>query len=90
LARKECMKEFRTDLPRSCGTPCARATALNVHAVRVEREAARVDLSVVDRHEDEVHVGLRPDRIVRQAAAENRGEDGMILSDCATRRRPPR
>ena len=37
------------------------------------------DLLVVDRHEHQVDVGLRPDGVVRQAAAENRREDRAVL-----------
>ena len=53
---------------------------MHVHAVGVERDdpPART-LPVVDRDQHEVDVGLRPDRVVRQAAAEDRGEDGAIV-----------
>ncbi len=34
---------------------------------------------VVDGHEHQIDVGLLPHRVVRQAAAENRGEDRAVL-----------
>ena len=41
--------------------------------------SAALDLLVVDRHEHQVDVGLRPDRVVRQAAAEDGREDRAVL-----------
>ena len=52
---------------------------MHVDAVRVERDVGRLGLPVVDRHQHQVDVGLRPDRVVRQAAAENRGQDRAVL-----------
>ncbi len=38
-----------------------------------------LDLPVVDGHEHEIDVGLRPDRVVRQAAAQEDGEHAAVL-----------
>ena len=46
-----------------------------------ERDVSGIDLPVVDRHQHQIDVGLRPDGVVRQAAAENDGEDRAILLD---------
>ena len=54
---------------------------MHVHAVGVQGDVAGIDLPVVDRHQHEVDVRLRPDRVVRQAAAENDGEDRPIPLD---------
>ena len=58
---------------------------VDVHPVRVERQAGRLHLLVVDRHQHQVDVGLRPDRIVRQAAAEDGRQDRPVLFHLATR-----
>jgi hypothetical protein len=52
---------------------------VHVRAVRVQRDVRRIDLPVVDRHEHEVDVGLRPHRVVRQAAAQDGGEDRTVF-----------
>ena len=52
---------------------------VHVDALGVERHRSGRHFAVVDRHEDEVDVGLRPDGIVGQAAAEERGQDAAIL-----------
>ena len=52
---------------------------VDVDAVGVQRDRARRDPAVVDRHEHQVDVGLCPDGIVRQAAAEDRSKDAVIV-----------
>src|SRR5262245_23657584 len=52
---------------------------MNVHPVRVKRQSSRGRLLVVNRHEHEVNVGLCPDGVVRQAAAEDGRENGVVL-----------
>ena len=63
---------------------------VDVHAVRVERLVAGRDLLVVDRHQHEIDVGLLPDGVVRQAAAENRRENRAIPLDLLDQRRERR
>ena len=59
---------------------------VDVHAVGVERQARRLHLLVVDRHEHEIDVGLRPHRVVRQAAAQDRREDAAIVLELLDQR----
>jgi hypothetical protein len=54
---------------------------VRVQAVSVQTDASLVGLAVVDRHEHEIDVGLIPDGVVRQAAAQNRGEHATIARD---------
>jgi hypothetical protein len=53
----------------------------DVRAVGIERQIARVDLAIVDGHEHEVDVGLRPHRVVREAPAEDRREHRAVGPD---------
>ena len=74
------MNELRTEpstVLRNCGA--RHEDRVDVHAVRVQRQVRRLHLLVVDGHEHQVDVGLRPDRVVRQAAAEDGGEDRAVL-----------
>ena len=74
------MNEFWTEPSTMRRNSVARnQERVHVDAIRVERHRSRRHLAVVDRHEDEVDVGLRPDGIVSQAAAEERGQDAAIL-----------
>ena len=52
---------------------------VNINTVRVQRQIRALDLLVIDGDEHEVDVGLFPDRVVRQAAAEDGGEDRAII-----------
>ena len=54
---------------------------VDVDALGVERDRSRRHLAVVDRHQHEVDVGFRPDGVVGQAAAEERGENAPVLPD---------
>ena len=68
---------------------------MNVDAVGVEGQRRTVHLLVVDGDQQQVDVRLCPDRIVRQAAAEHGGEDGLIAFDpihqpVESRGEPPR
>ena len=51
---------------------------VHVHSLRVKREIRRIHLLVVDRHDHQVDVGLRPHRVVRQTAAEDGREDRTV------------
>ena len=59
---------------------------VHVHAVRVQRHTVRRNLLVIDRDEDEVDVGLGPHGVVREAAAQDGGEHGLVafhlLDEC--------
>ena len=59
---------------------------VHVDPVGIDRDRIGGAFLFVDRHERQVDVGLRPDRIVRQAAAENRGEHRSILPDLLDQR----
>src|SRR4029077_4761657 len=53
---------------------------VDIHAVCVERQASlTIDLLVVDGHQRQVDIGLRPYGIVRQAATEDGCQDRPIL-----------
>ena len=52
---------------------------VHVQAIGVERNRVWRLLAVVGRHEDQVDVGLRPDGIVGQAAAEKGSQHAPIL-----------
>src|SRR6185437_7143398 len=52
---------------------------VDVHAVRIESRGASLGLFVIDRHEHQVDIGLIPNPVVRQAAAEDGGQYGAIL-----------
>src|SRR5256714_2461748 len=54
---------------------------VDVDTIGVERQSTLFHLPVVDRDEHQIDVGLRPHRVVRQTAAENRRQDGAILLD---------
>ena len=54
---------------------------VDVHAVRIERDAVGLDLPVVDGDEGEVDIGSSPDEVVREAAAEDRREDRLVLAN---------
>ena len=69
---------------RNCGA--RHEERVDVDAVGVERHVRRRHLLVVDRDEHQVDVGLRPDRVVRQAAAEDGREDGAVPLDLLDQR----
>jgi hypothetical protein len=52
-----------------------------VDAIGIEREVGPFELLVVDGDQDEIDIGLGPDGVVREAAAEDGGEDRAILAD---------
>ena len=52
---------------------------VDVHATGVQRQARLLHLLIVDGHQRQVDVGLRPDGIVRQAAAEDGRQDRAVL-----------
>ena len=54
---------------------------MHVEAVSVQRAPGVLEFSVVDGHEQQIDVRLVPDLVVRQAAAEDRGENGAIVLD---------
>ena len=56
----------------------AAGARVDVHAFRVERQRAFIDLLIVYRDEHEVDVGFGPHRIVRQAAAEDGSQNGLV------------
>ena len=51
---------------------------VHIDSVRVETEALPGGLLIVDGHQQQIDIGLRPDGIVREAAAQNRGQNGGI------------
>ena len=74
------MNELRIDPSTVLRNSAARQEeGVDVHPVRVERQVSCLHLLVVDRHEYQVDVGLGPDLVVRQAAAEDRRQDGAVL-----------
>jgi hypothetical protein len=54
---------------------------VNVHPVGVQGDVTGLHLLVVNGDEHEVDVGLCPDGVMRQTAAEDRGQDRAILFD---------
>src|SRR5207245_6461191 len=52
---------------------------VNIHSTGIERQARLLQLLIVYRHQCQIDVGLRPDGIVRQAAAEDSRQDRPIL-----------
>ncbi len=52
---------------------------MDVDSVGVKRQARCLQLLIVYRHQRQVDVGLRPDGIVREAAAEDGGQDRAVL-----------
>jgi hypothetical protein len=52
-----------------------------VDPIRIERQVGPFELLVVDGDQDEVDIGLGPDGVVREAAAEDGGEDRAIPLD---------
>ena len=74
------MNELRIDPSTSLAEFCPRnEDGVDVHPVRIERQVACLDLLVVDGHEHQIDVRLGPDLVVRQAAAEDRRQDGAVL-----------
>lgn len=51
---------------------------MDVHTVGVKRDVSHFDLAIVDRDEHQVDVGLCPDDIVREAAAEQGRYDRAV------------
>src|SRR5262249_33607724 len=54
---------------------------MDVDAARVQRHIGGVELPVVDSYKYQINVRLRPYRVVGEASAENRGNDGTITLD---------
>ena len=54
---------------------------VDVDAVRIERQVGPFELLVVDGDQHQVDIGLRPDGVVRQAAAEDGRQDRPIPFD---------
>ena len=52
---------------------------VHVHAVGIERHRAPGRFCLIDGYEHEIDIGLRPDGVVRQAAAEDRRQYAAVL-----------
>ena len=66
---------------------------MDVQPVRIERHVIGRNLLVVDGDERQIDVGPGPDLVVRQAATEDRSQDGTVLlhllDKCVERLREP-